>query len=520
MDQDLLADRRHRRDRPRPGRRSRDPIERAHDRVPGRSDEGDVPDHRARVPARRRPHQGAPEEGREPDRARAPARARRWQHVSQAGPLLHRQPADRSTDRDDSGPGPLPEPRCHPAAGPLREGSRADGDRSRRENGAAARGAGDPGRVPGRGGGSGRQGRSPDGDPRRAGGRVLIHREGPRARRARGNGGTEEGDGGDRRAPQGGGSGRCRGRPAGAGVAAMSRFFIDHPIVAQVLAILTMIGGAVMIFRLPIAQFPEIAPRQIQTTATYTGADALTVEQSVATPIDEQVNGANVMIYMQAISANDGTMTFQVSFDVDSDIDMDQVQVQNRLAQAQANLPAAVNAYGFTTIQTAGFPLLVFTMTSPNHTWDQTFLSNYLAINVQDELSRLPGIGQTRIFGASNYAMRVWVSPATIANMGLTVTDLVNAIAGQNVVNPAGQIGGEPAPPGQQLTYTVRARGRLMNAEEFGDIVVRANADGSFVRLKDVARLELGGEDCNMQRHPKGAPARLWARGRGPGPNA
>src|SRR5947199_276577 len=260
-----------------------------------------------------------------------------------------------------------------------------------------------------------------------------------------------------------------------------------------------MIGGAVMIFRLPIAQFPEIAPRQIQTTATYTGADALTVEQSVATPIDEQVNGAKRMIYMQAISANDGTMTFQVSFDVDSNIDMDQVQVQNRLAQAQANLPAAVNAYGLTTIQTAGFPLLVFTMTSPNHTWDQTFLSNYLAINVQDELARVPGIGQVRIFGASNYAMRVWVSPATIANMGLTVTDLVNAIAAQNVVNPAGQIGGEPVPPGQQLTYTVRPRGRLMNAEEFGDIVVRANADGSFVRLKDVARIGPGGENYNVQ---------------------
>ena len=300
----------------------------------------------------------------------------------------------------------------------------------------------------------------------------------------------------------------------------MSRFFIDHPIVAQVLAILTMIGGAVMIFRLPIAQFPEIAPRQIQTTATYTGADALTVEQSVATPIDEQVNGAKRMIYMQAISANDGTMTFQVSFDVDSDIDMDQVQVQNRLAQAQANLPAAVNAYGFTTIQTAGFPLLVFTMTSPNHTWDQTFLSNYLAINVQDELSRVPGIGQTRIFGASNYAMRVWVSPATIANMGLTVTDLVNAIAAQNVVNPAGQIGGEPVPPGQQLTYTVRARGRLMNAEEFGDIVVRANADGSFVRLKDVARIELGGENYNMQAYTNGAPAALFALYQVPGSNA
>jgi multidrug efflux pump len=300
----------------------------------------------------------------------------------------------------------------------------------------------------------------------------------------------------------------------------MSRYFIDHPIVAQVLAILTMIGGAVMIFRLPIAQFPEIAPPQIQTTAVYTGADALTVEQSVATPIDEQVNGAKKMLYMQAISGNDGTMLIQVAFDVSTNIDMDQVQVQNRLAQAQANLPAAVNAYGLTTIQTAGFPLLVFTMTSPNHTWDQTFLSNYLAINVQDELARVPGIGQVRIFGASNYAMRVWVSPATIANMGLTVTDLVNAIAAQNVVNPAGQIGGEPVPPGQQLTYTVRARGRLLNAEEFGDIVVRANADGSFVRLKDVARIELGGENYNMQAYTNGAPAALFALYQVPGSNA
>src|SRR2546427_9320875 len=281
-----------------------------------------------------------------------------------------------------------------------------------------------------------------------------------------------------------------------------------------------MIGGAVMIFRLPIAQFPEIAPPQIQTTATYTGADALTVEQSVATPTDQQVNGAKGMLYMQAISANDGTMTMQVAFDVRTNIDMDQVQVQNRLAQAQANLPAAVNGYGLTTIQTAGFPLLVFTFTSPNRTWDQTFLSNYIAINIQDELARVPGIGQVRIFGSSNYAMRVWVTPDTLANMGLTVTDLVNAISAQNVVNPAGTIGGEPAPPGQQLTYTVRARGRLMSAEEFGDIVVRANSDGSLVRLRDVSRLELGVANYNMQAYTNGAPAALFALYQVPGSNA
>src|SRR5579884_1820127 len=300
----------------------------------------------------------------------------------------------------------------------------------------------------------------------------------------------------------------------------MSRFFIRRPIVAIVIAILFVVGGAVMVFRLPVAQFPEIAPPQIETTAMYTGADALTVEQSVATPIDAQVNGAKRMIYMQAISGNDGMMTLQVSFETGTDIDLDQVQVQNRLAQAQANLPTAVNNYGLTTIQTAGIPLLLFTIDSPNKTWDQDFLSNYVVINVKDELARVPGIGQVKIFGAANYAMRVWVNPDTVANMGLRVADLVTAITAQNVVNPAGTLGGEPAPPGRQLTYTVRARGRLMNAEEFGDIIVRANADGSFVRLKDVARLELGAENYTQQAYGNGVPATIVGLYQVPGSNA
>jgi hydrophobic/amphiphilic exporter-1 (mainly G- bacteria), HAE1 family len=300
----------------------------------------------------------------------------------------------------------------------------------------------------------------------------------------------------------------------------MSRFFIHRPIVAIVIAILFVVGGTVMVFRLPVAQFPEIAPPQIETTAMYTGADALTVEQSVATPIDAQVNGAKRMIYMQAISGNDGTMTLQVSFETGTDIDIDQVQVQNRLAQAQANLPRAVNDYGLATIQTAGIPLLLFTINSPNKTWDQNFLSNYVVINIKDQLARVPGIGQVKIFGAANYAMRVWVNPDTIANLGLTVSDLVNAITAQNVVNPAGTLGGEPAPPGRQLTYTVRARGRLMNAEEFGDVIVRANADGSFVRLKGVARLELGAENYTQQAYGNGVPATIVALYQVPGSNA
>ena len=179
-----------------------------------------------------------------------------------------------------------------------------------------------------------------------------------------------------------------------------------------------------------------------------------------------------------------------------------------------------MNNYGLTTIQTAGIPLLVFTINSPEKTWDQNFLSNYVVINVKDELARVPGIGQVRIFGAANYAMRVWVAPDTIAKLGLTVTDLVNAITAQNVVNPAGTLGGEPAPAGQKLTYTVRAQGRLMNAEEFGDIVVRANADGSLIRLKDVARLELGAENYTQQAYGNGVPATLVGLYQVPGSNA
>jgi multidrug efflux pump len=300
----------------------------------------------------------------------------------------------------------------------------------------------------------------------------------------------------------------------------MSKFFINRPIVAMVIAIGFVIAGAVMVLRLPVSQFPEIVPPQIQTRAVYTGADALTVEQSVATPIEEQVNGAKNMLYMQSINGDDGTMTLQVSFDVGTDVDLDQVQVQNRLSQAASSLPAAVSNYGLTTQQTVGIPLLVFAITSPKRTWDQTFLANYAAINIEDELARIPGIGQVKIFGASNYAMRVWVAPDTLAKLQLTVGDIVDAIAAQNVVNPAGTIGGEPAPPGQQVTYTVRARGRLMNAEEFGDIILRAKPNGSLVRLRDVARIKLGAENYNQQAYINGAPASFLLLYQNPGSNA
>jgi HAE1 family hydrophobic/amphiphilic exporter-1 len=300
----------------------------------------------------------------------------------------------------------------------------------------------------------------------------------------------------------------------------VSKFFIKHPTVAIVIAVFFVIAGGVMILRLPVAQFPDIVPPQIQTTAIYTGADALTVEQSVATPIEEQVNGAKNMIYMQSINGNDGSMTLQVSFEVGTDVDLDQVQVQNRLAQATSSLPVEVSNYGLATQQTVGIPLLVFTVSSPNHTWDQTFLSNYVAINIEDELARIPGIGQVKVFGASNYAMRVWVAPDILSKLQLTVADLENAISAQNVVNPAGQIGGAPAPVGQQTTYTVTAQGRLMTAEQFGDIVVRANSDGSLVRLKDVAQIQLGTESYTQQANTNGAPSAIIGLYQNPGSNA
>ncbi len=300
----------------------------------------------------------------------------------------------------------------------------------------------------------------------------------------------------------------------------MSRFFINHPTVAIVIAISFVIAGAVMMFRLPIAQFPDIVPPQIQTTAIYTGADALTVEQSVATPIEQQVNGAKHMIYMQSINGGDGSMTLQVSFEVGTDVDLDQVQVQNRLSQATSSLPADVNSYGLITQQTVGIPMLLFTISSPHRTWDQAFLSNYAAINIKDDLARIPGIGQVTTFGASNYAMRIWVAPDILSKLQLTVADIENAIAAQNVVNPAGQIGGPPAPSGQQTTYTVTAQGRLMNAEEFGEIVVRANPDGSLVRLKDVARIELGTETYTQNAFGNGTPAAVIGLFQNPGSNA
>src|ERR671918_345468 len=300
----------------------------------------------------------------------------------------------------------------------------------------------------------------------------------------------------------------------------MARFFIDRPIVAMVISIVMLIIGLVAMVQLPIAQFPELAPPEIQLQATYVGADALTLEQSVATPIEQRMSGVDNMIYMTSINSSSGLMRLRVNFDVGTEPNTDQILTQMRYLQAESQLPIDVRNQGVTILKAATSPLALFSLYSPKGTYDATFLANYAHININDPMSRVPGVGQVAIFGAGQYAMRFWVRPDTLASLGITVSDIIAALNNQNTVNPAGQIGAEPVPPGQEFTYTVRAQGRLTSVEEFGHIVVRANPDGSIIRMKDVARVELGSQTYNMYGRVNGEPGALIAVYQTPGSNA
>ena len=300
----------------------------------------------------------------------------------------------------------------------------------------------------------------------------------------------------------------------------MSQFFINRPIVAMVIAILMVIVGAVTLVSLPVSQFPAIAPPEVQVSTTYVGADAQTVEQSVATPIEQQMSGVDNMNYMYSTNSSTGELRLIVDFDVKTDTNTDLILTQIRETQAASQLPADVTNFGVTVQKTLTSPLMLISLFSPSGIYDSKFLANYAYINLYDQLSRVRGIGSVQVFGAGKYAMRLWVKPDQLAKLAITVPEIVAAIQSQNTVNPAGQIGGEPAPKGQEFTYSVRAQGRLTTPEEFEQIVVRAAPDGGIVRLKDVARVEMGAQDYTVTSHLNGKPSALVAVYQLPGSNA
>jgi HAE1 family hydrophobic/amphiphilic exporter-1 len=301
----------------------------------------------------------------------------------------------------------------------------------------------------------------------------------------------------------------------------MSKFFINRPIVAMVISIVMVLVGSLTVLTLPVAQFPNITPPEIQVIGTYVGADAQTLEQAVATPIEQQMNGVDNMNYMYSLNATgNNTTSLIVDFDVKTDPNTDFILTQSRETQAASQLPSDVNNYGITVRKSVTAPLMWVALYSPHGTYDAKFLANYAYINIVDPVLRSPGIGNVQVFGAGQYAMRLWVKPDTLAKLGITVPEIVSAIQAQNTVNPAGKAGGEPAPKGQEYTYTVLSQGRLVSPEEFGNIVVRETPDGATVRVRDLARMELGAQDYSISGRFNGKPGAIIAAYQLPGSNA
>src|SRR6266436_4393658 len=301
----------------------------------------------------------------------------------------------------------------------------------------------------------------------------------------------------------------------------MSKFFINRPIVAMVIAILMVIVGAVTIASLPVAQFPNIVPPEIQLQASFVGADAQTLEQSVATPIEQQINGVDNMNYMYSLNATGNSQTtLVVNFDVKSDPNTDLILTQSRENLATGQLPPDVNSFGVTIKKSPTAPLMLVSLYSPRGTRDAKFMANYAYISLNDPIARSYGVGQTTVFGAGQYAMRLWVKPDQLAKLGIAVTDIVSAVQAQNTVNPAGQVGGEPAPGDQQFTYSVLAQGRLTSPEQFGNVIVRETPDGGIVRVRDVARIELGAQDYSIVSSLNGKNAAIVVVYQLPGSNA
>jgi hydrophobic/amphiphilic exporter-1 (mainly G- bacteria), HAE1 family len=296
-------------------------------------------------------------------------------------------------------------------------------------------------------------------------------------------------------------------------------FFVHRPIVAMVIAIVIVIVGLLSLLGLPIEQYPNLTPPVVQVRANYTGANATTVEESVSTPLEQQINGVDNMIYMKSTNSNDGTMIIDISFDVGTDPDMNTVLAQNRVSAATAKLPESVKKMGVTTEKSLSSVLMLVTLTA-GEKYDQEFLGNYSLINIKDQLARLKGIGRVNVIGASDYSMRIWIKPDRISQLGITVPEIMNAINEQNVVTPGGKFGAEPAPKGTEFTYTVRLPERFNSPESFGNIIIRTKKDGSSVRVKDVATVKLGVESYNAFTRLNGESSAIVALYQAPGSNA
>lgn len=300
----------------------------------------------------------------------------------------------------------------------------------------------------------------------------------------------------------------------------MSEFFIRRPIVAMVISILMVIMGLITLKGIPISKYPEITPPMVQVTTLFNGANAVNVEQAVATPIEQQVNGVEEMLYMKSINAADGSLTLQVSFEVGTDLDNANMLTQNRVSQSSAKMPNEVKAFGVTTKKSLVFPLMLVSLSSPNNTYDGLFLNNYANINIVDQLKRLKGVGDVILFGGADYSMRIWLHPDQLTKLNLTVNDVSNAVKRQNAIAPGGKFGAPPSPSGVEYTYSVLLQERLITEEEFGNIIVKSDEKGSIIRLKDIARLELGMENYNSFSRLNGKQASTIVVYQMPGSNA
>ncbi len=278
-----------------------------------------------------------------------------------------------------------------------------------------------------------------------------------------------------------------------------SRFFVDRPIFAAVLSILIFTAGLIAIPLLPITEYPDVVPPTVTVHAVYPGANPKVIAETVASPLEEAINGVENMMYMKSVAGSDGVLAMTITFKPGTDIDLAQVQVQNRVSQATARLPEEVRRLGVTTQKRSINLTMVVHLRSPNGTYDTTYLRNYAVLHVKDELTRIRGVGDALIFGAGDYAMRVWLDPGKIAARGLTASDVVNAIRSQNIQVSAGQIGAPPQPEPTAFTLSINVKGRLVTEQEFSDIVIKSGVKGEIIRLHDVARLELGASEYALR---------------------